>query len=92
MAQAFLDDTPKQLAALRAALDAGLPDELRRIGHSLKSGSGNIGAETLARLCKEMEQLGLAQTTEGAPALLAGMDREFDAVQRALCAILEKEP
>jgi CheY-like chemotaxis protein len=90
--QSYLDSTPQQLAALRAALEAKQPDELRRIAHSLKSGSANVGAEALARLCKEMEQLGKAHTTEGAPALLAGMEREFEAVRRALCTVLEKEP
>ncbi|MRV72297.1 response regulator [Duganella sp. FT92W] len=90
--QSYLDNTPQQLTALRAALEGQQPDQLRRIAHSLKSGSANVGAEALARLCKELEQLGKAHTTEGAPALLAGMEREFEAVRRALCTVLEKEP
>ncbi|WP_308506852.1 hybrid sensor histidine kinase/response regulator [Pseudoduganella ginsengisoli] len=90
--QTFLDDTPRQLAALRTALNQNQPDALRRIAHSLKSGSGNVGADAMAQLCKELEQLGQAHTTEGAPALLAGLEREFEAVQRALCTVLEKEP
>jgi HPt (histidine-containing phosphotransfer) domain-containing protein len=92
VAQSYLDDTPRQLADMRAALEQNQPDRLRRIAHSLKSGSGNIGADSMARMCKTMEQLGQAHTTEGAPALLAGMEREFEAVQRALCTVLEKEP
>ena len=90
--QSYLDDTPRQLAGLRTALRDNQPDTLRRIAHSLKSGSGNIGADALAKMCKDLEQLGQANTTEGAPALLAGMEREFETVRRALCTVLEKEP
>jgi signal transduction histidine kinase/DNA-binding response OmpR family regulator/HPt (histidine-containing phosphotransfer) domain-containing protein len=90
--QAYLDDTPRQLAGLRAALRDNQPETLRRIAHSLKSGSGNVGADALAKMCKDLEQLGQANTTEGAPALLAGMEREFETVRRALCTVLEKEP
>lgn len=90
--QSYLDETPRHLAALQGAIAAAQPDTLRRVAHSLKSSSGNVGAESLARMCKEMEQLGQAHTTEGATALLAGMEREFDMVRRALCTVLEKEP
>ena len=52
-----------------------------RIAHSLKSASANVGAEALAQLCKEMEQLGRADTTDGAGRLLADMEHEFQAVR-----------
>ncbi|MBY0242110.1 MAG: Hpt domain-containing protein, partial [Burkholderiaceae bacterium] len=90
--QAYLDETPKQLACLRTALRDQQHDTLRRIAHSLKSSCANIGAEALATLSKDLEQLGQAHTTDGAPALLAGMEREFETVRRALRTVLEKEP
>ncbi|WEF35477.1 response regulator [Pseudoduganella chitinolytica] len=89
--EAFVADTPTHLQTLRAALTDANTAGLRRAAHSLKSASANVGADSLAQLCKDMEQLGRNDSTAGAPALLAGMEREFHAVRLALEAILIKE-
>jgi signal transduction histidine kinase/DNA-binding response OmpR family regulator/HPt (histidine-containing phosphotransfer) domain-containing protein len=88
---AYVDDTPQQLSTLRRAIDGFDTDNLRRVAHTLKSSSANVGAETLAALCKTMEHLGRADTTEGADAILNDMEYEFQAVRHSLTAILEKE-
>ena len=88
---AYVDDTPQHLRTLRqaiAGLDAG---SLRKVAHSLKSSSANVGAEALAQMCKEMETLGRTDTTEGAAVILTDMEQEFQAVRHSLSAILEKE-
>ncbi len=88
---AYVDDTPHHLKTLRqaiAGLDAG---NLRKVAHSLKSSSANVGAETLAQMCKDMETLGRTDTTEGAFGILTDMEQEFQAVRHSLSAILEKE-
>ncbi|MES2150274.1 MAG: response regulator [Pseudomonadota bacterium] len=88
---AYVDDTPLHLSTLRQAIvqiDAG---GLRKAAHSLKSSSANVGAEALAQLCKDMEQLGRADSTEGASGILTNMEHEFQAVRHSLSAILEKE-
>ena len=92
--QAFLADTPRHLAAARAALalSGGGTETLRRTAHSLKSSSANVGADALAALCKELELLAGAGLSDGAHPLLSSMEREFDAVRQSLGAILEKEP
>ena len=89
--QAYVDDTPRQLKTLKTAiagLDAG---SLRKVAHSLKSSSANVGAESLANMCKEMETLGRTETTDGAAVILTDMEQEFQAVRHSLSAILEKE-
>jgi HPt (histidine-containing phosphotransfer) domain-containing protein len=88
---AYVDDAPQQLKGLRGAIDGMNTDNVRRIAHTLKSASANVGAEALAALCKEMEHLGRAATTEGADEILSDMEREFQAVRHSLTAILEKE-
>jgi signal transduction histidine kinase/CheY-like chemotaxis protein len=88
---AYVDDTPQHLQTLRQAI-AGLDTgSVRKVAHSLKSASANIGAQKLAQLCKEMEHLGRADTTEGAACILTDMEQEFQAVRHSLSAILEKE-
>ena len=89
--QAYVKDTPTHLQTLRLAVAAADPNALRKAAHSLKSSSANVGAEALAQMCKEMEQLGRNDSTEGAADMLAGMEREFQAVRQSLNTILEKE-
>jgi CheY-like chemotaxis protein/HPt (histidine-containing phosphotransfer) domain-containing protein len=88
---AYVDDTPQQLSTLRRAIDGLDTGNVRRIAHTLKSASANVGADALAALCKAMEQLGRADTTEGADSLLTNMEQEFQAVRDSLTALLEKE-
>ena len=88
---AYVDDTPQHLQALRQAIAALDTNNIRKTAHSLKSSSANVGAETLAQMCKEMETLGRTETTEGASGILTSMEREFHAVRDSLGAILEKE-
>ncbi|RJG16604.1 hybrid sensor histidine kinase/response regulator [Massilia cavernae] len=88
---AFVDDTPRHLQALGRAIAAHDASKLRKTAHSLKSSSANVGAETLAQMCKEMETLGRTDTTKGATCILTGMELEFQAVRHSLSAILEKE-
>ncbi|MES3023871.1 MAG: response regulator [Pseudomonadota bacterium] len=88
---AYVDDTPLQLSTLRQAiarLDTGI---LRKAAHSLKSSSANVGADSLAQMCKDMEHLGRIDSTDGASAILTDMEHEFRAVRHSLCVILEKE-
>jgi len=88
---AYVDDAPQQLRQLQDAIDGLDTGNVRRIAHTLKSASANVGAEALAAMCKAMEHLGRADTTEGADAILTDMEHEFQAVRHSLSAILEKE-
>jgi len=87
---AFLQDTPRQLAALRAATAASDADAMRKAAHSLKSSSANVGADALAKLFREMEQMARAEQGEGADDLLAQLEREFQSVRQSLSVILAK--
>ncbi|MET3134649.1 two-component system sensor histidine kinase/response regulator [Oxalobacteraceae bacterium GrIS 1.11] len=88
---AYVDDTPQHLHSLRLAIEALNAGGIRKSAHSLKSSSANVGADALAQLCKEMEKLGRADSTEGASGILTDMEQEFLAVRHSLSAILEKE-
>jgi len=89
--QAFLSDTPALLHTIQLAIASDDAGQLRKAAHSLKSSSANVGAHALAQRCKEIEQLGRNNTTAGAAALLADMERSFQAARQALGALLEKE-
>jgi signal transduction histidine kinase/DNA-binding response OmpR family regulator/HPt (histidine-containing phosphotransfer) domain-containing protein len=88
---AYVNDTPKHLQSLRQAVASTNAANMRKAAHSLKSSSANVGAEALAQMSKTLETLGRADTTDGAAAILANMENEFEAVRNSLSAILEKE-
>lgn len=54
----FLDDAPKLVSEMRAALAAQDADSFRRAAHSLKSNAATFGALKLAELAKGLELLG----------------------------------
>ena len=88
---AYVGDTPAHLQTLGRAIAGQDATCVRKVAHSLKSSSANVGAETLAQLCKEMETLGRADSVDGAAMILVDMEQEFQAVRHSLSAILEKE-
>ena len=85
---AYVGDTPQHLRTLRTAVGLDDADTVRRVAHSLKSASANVGAETLARLCKDLEHMGRAASVTGAATLLTDMEEEFQAVRQSLNAML----
>ncbi len=54
----FLEDGPKLIGEIQAALQANDADVFRRAAHSLKSNAATFGASQLAALAKELEALG----------------------------------
>jgi HPt (histidine-containing phosphotransfer) domain-containing protein len=85
--RAYLDDTPARLAQMKAAVAAGDAEALRKAAHSAKSSSGNVGAERLANLCKELETAGRGGKLDAAPLLL---ERAAEELARALAALESK--
>ena len=53
--QIFLEDTPKRMAELRAAVESGSAERIRREAHGLKGGCAQIGAHPLAMLAATLE-------------------------------------
>jgi two-component system, sensor histidine kinase and response regulator len=86
MIDAYFEDTPQLLEAMRRALATASPVELRRAAHSLKSNSTNFGALALAGLCKDLEERGSSGALDGAAALVAQVEAEYERVKLALDA------
>ena len=80
----YLHDAPQLLKAARQAIEQNDPSTLFRTAHSLKSTSATLGALNLAALCKELETIGRAQTTDNADSLLVAIEQEYSHVQDAL--------
>jgi signal transduction histidine kinase/DNA-binding response OmpR family regulator len=85
----YLKDAPQLLEAARQAIANNDSSTLYRSAHSLKSTSASLGANTLAGLCKELETIGRANTTDNAETLLSTIEQEYTQVQEALQAELQ---
>jgi two-component system, sensor histidine kinase and response regulator len=86
----FLQDTPRQLASLHEAVAESDPATIRKTAHSMKSSSANVGADALAKLFKDLEQMARAGHIDGASDLIAQLEREFQSVRQSLSLILPK--
>jgi HPt (histidine-containing phosphotransfer) domain-containing protein len=80
----FNEDTPKLLAELRRALEAGDVEAFRRTAHSLKSNSANFGATLLSAQAKELEMQAKAGRLGGADEKISQLQAEYERVRRAL--------
>lgn len=82
--EAFKEESPGLLEGIRTAVQTNDAHRLRQSAHSLKGGSGNLGAVRLQALCAELEKRGRAGTLEGAGTLAAQVETEYQRVIQAL--------
>jgi HPt (histidine-containing phosphotransfer) domain-containing protein len=82
---------PAGLRRMQAAAAAGDAAELRRVAHSMKSSSANVGAERLSRLCKALETIGGSGRIDGSLPLLEEASGELQRVVAALGSELAGE-
>ena len=75
--EAFLDDSPARIEALRTGLACGDAETLGRAAHSLKGSSGNFGAMRMQTLCAQIDQLSRAGDVDTARPLVAQLEVEY---------------
>jgi signal transduction histidine kinase/CheY-like chemotaxis protein len=82
----FLQSADQQLQRVEQAMQAGDMPQLKRTAHALKSGAGNVGAEQLAALYRQLERLAQEQQLAAARELLPSIQHEH---QRAVARMRE---
>lgn len=79
----FLEEAPEQIEQLRDAVLAGNSEGVYFSAHKLKSTSAMLGAQTLARFCRQLEDMGRDGDIGAAKHVLPGMLLHFaDVVAR----------
>lgn len=73
----FLTTAGETLAAFRTASASGDADALRFGAHKLKSGCANLGAKSMADLCRQLEELGRSGSVQGAESLIEAIEEEL---------------
>ncbi len=62
----FLSDTPSQIAAMEAAIQAGTMEVVERVAHRLKGSCGGIGASRMTLCCDRIQHAVAAGNEEAA--------------------------
>jgi signal transduction histidine kinase/DNA-binding response OmpR family regulator/HPt (histidine-containing phosphotransfer) domain-containing protein len=86
--ESFRKDADQLVADMRAALEAGDLEGLRRAGHTLKGTSRNVGAMDLAMAAERVQS---GADLEGASDLVGAVEREIARVRPALEALVSLE-
>jgi HPt (histidine-containing phosphotransfer) domain-containing protein len=87
----FLEDTPRQLAELRATLERSDGPALERAAHSLKGAVGNFGARAAYEAALELESLARARDFDRAHAKFAALEYQIALLGPALEAFLKEK-
>ena len=82
----YLDDTPRQLALLRTAVDSDDIPAINSIAHTLKGSSGNLGINGVYQLCSALEQEARSGAVADAMGSLKAIEGEFEKASEALTA------
>ncbi len=80
----FLEDAPDLLNKLQICLTQQDTDGFRRIAHTLKSSSSQMGAYRLAHLSSKMEEIELADRPDTSAEILAQAVAEYEKVKAFL--------
>ncbi len=83
----YLDDSPTQISALRNAIEGRQGQAAASTAHRLKGSSGNLGADSLAAICRQVEEAGREDRAAEMPGLLKDIEQEFSRVKEHLSAI-----
>lgn len=85
--QTYIRDTDTKLAQLENAIEPVDCDEVRKLAHSMKGASVNIGILQYGEICHRLEVDALNQTTEHFSDLLLALQNEYTAVKIELAQI-----
>jgi TMAO reductase system sensor TorS len=89
--QVFQQNAEQTFKSLRLSIENNDADQVRKLAHSLKSISANVGARELSSRCYTLEQAGQQNKLQNAEAILAGMHFEFYRVLTELDDIFVKQ-
>ena len=83
----YLEDMPRQLEALRAAVQNHDGPAAAATAHRLRGASGNMGADSLSGLCHDIEISSRDNKLDQLPNLMEAIGTESARVREFLCAV-----
>jgi HPt (histidine-containing phosphotransfer) domain-containing protein len=80
----FISDGQVQIDNLKKAIDSSNVDDARRIAHTLKGSSANLGVLDLSETCKQLEHKAAEGSLENANELLEKIISFFNETKKIL--------
>lgn len=74
----YLNDSPELIEQMRAGMESGEIETVRRAAHSLKSNSASFGAQQLANAARELEMIAKGGTLVGGALKLEAIEAAFN--------------
>ena len=87
----FVQEVPPRMDRLRNACAAGNIQEVYRAAHSLKGSAGNIGAQRLLAVCRQLDEMARLGDLTEAPPLVAALGLEYQRVAAEIERILKTD-
>lgn len=84
VAARFVEDMPKQLAALADAVARADAKTTRCVAHGIKGSAANVGGMPLSDVASRLERLGEAGDLESAAGILSALSLGFDQLKSRL--------
>jgi HPt (histidine-containing phosphotransfer) domain-containing protein len=84
----FLAEAPPRIERLRNAWGARNIQEVQRAAHSLKGSAGNIGAQRMYEVCKQLDEVRRSGRLQAADHLVDTLGAEFDKVEAEIHRII----
>ncbi|MGQ7846696.1 response regulator [Granulosicoccus sp. 3-233] len=85
----YFNKTPELIASMQSAMQDNDLDAVAACAHSLKSSSAYLGADTLTRRCRLIEDAIKDGSHEGLASLVEGFDEEYALVSRELDSMIK---
>lgn len=89
--QLFLEDAPVRIEKLRQAWAAGDAPGVQRAAHSLMGSAGNLGANALLAVCRQIDDEARADDLTGTESLTDALAVEFARVEAEIVRLLRVE-
>ena len=86
----FLEEGPRQMASMRAALTRGDKDATERIAHTLKGELGYLGLPEASRCARELEDAGRNGDLEHAVRIHSSLEREIERATDVIRGVLRR--
>ena len=85
----FVEESPRLLAQLRQAVEAGNAEAVMRAAHSLKGEAGYLCATATTTAARQLEELGRQKNLSQARKVLADLERDLAALHASLKHLAE---
>ncbi|MCK5544075.1 MAG: response regulator [Desulfobulbaceae bacterium] len=87
----YLENSSGLITTVLKSVEQGDGAALCEAAHSLKSSSANLGAVSMAAVCKKLEDMGREGRTDAAKALIGRIESEYKSVSAALVDELDRQ-